>query len=179
MEQSTFDQIRTRPRFKLFTEMNKEDYTLHLKNYVKIHEKLYKANINTEAALIWIGTTEDNYWKPFLALRTEFDGEEKKTCIRGVFGPSSAVWTFFIFIYVFLSIAWMVSITLFFVAKQIKHDGFGWALPTSMFVLLLIFVTYVAGRIGRKKAQIQMEKLRSFAIESTLHLESKKINSVP
>ena len=171
MEQSTFDQIRTRPRFKLFTDMNKEDYTLHLKNYVKINEKLYKANINTEAALIWIGTTEDNYWKPYLALRTEFDAEENKTCIRGVFGPSSAVWTFFIFVYTFLSIGWMVCITLYFVAKQIKHDGLGWTLPTSMVLLVLIVVTYIAGRIGRNTGQIQMDKLRVFAVTSNLHLE--------
>ncbi|SEF48807.1 hypothetical protein SAMN05421847_0117 [Halpernia humi] len=179
MEQSTFDQIRSRPRFKLFTSIEKEEYTLLLKGFLKKNEHRFAGNINNETALITVKTKADNYWKPFLALRTEFDAEENKTCIRGVFGPSSAVWTFFMFLYFTFGICWMVCITLFFVAKQIKHDGFGWAFPTSMVFLGLIFLTYIAGRIGRKKGKEQMEELRNFAIESTLHLESKKINSAP
>lgn len=175
MEQSTFDQIRTRPRFKLFTEMDKAEYTEHLKKYLELNKKLYRGNINTESSLICIETTEDNYWKPYLALRSEFDAEENKTCIRGIFGPSSAVWTFFMFLYFILGISWMVVFTLYFVSIQIKHDGFGWTLPTSLCILALILLTYIAGRIGRIKGKIQMEKLRDFAMESTYPLEIKKI----
>ncbi|MGS0748288.1 hypothetical protein [Halpernia sp. GG3] len=109
----------------------------------------------------------------FLALRTEFDTEENKTCVRGIFGPVSAVWTFFMFMYMLLSLGWMLCFTLFYVAKQIKHNGFSWAFPTSMVFLGLIFLTYLAGRIGREKSKAEMEQLRNFALESTLHLESK------
>ncbi len=136
-------------------------------------------NINNEAALIRVKSTQNDYWKPYLALRTEFDAEKNKTCIRGIFGPSSAVWTFFMFLYMIFSISWMVCFTLFFVAKQIKYDGFEWAFPTSMAFLGLIFLTYIAGRIGRIKGKKEMEQLRNFAVESTLYLEVKKINSEP
>ncbi|MBC7556397.1 MAG: hypothetical protein H7195_05500 [Chryseobacterium sp.] len=173
MEQTTFDQIRTRPRFKLFTMIEKEVYTLHLKDFLKKNKGFFTGNINNEAALISVKSTHNNYWKPYLALRTEFDTEENKTCIRGIFGPSSAVWTFFMFMYMLLGIGWMVCFTLFYVAKQIKYDGLGWAFPISMVFLGLIFLTYIAGRIGRNKGKQEMEQLRNFALESTLHLESK------
>ena len=172
MEQTTFDQIRTRPRFKLFTSTKKEDYTLHLKNFLKKNTD-FVGKINSDTALIRVKTEHSEYWKPYLELRTEFDNEENKTVIRGVFGPSSAVWTFFMFLYMIFGIGWMVCFTLFYVAKQIKHDGFAWAFPTSMLFLGLIFLLYFAGRIGRKKGKVEMEKLRDFAVKSTLHLESK------
>lgn len=172
MEQSTFDQIRTRPRFKLFTEMEKDNYSTHLKEFLELNKHRFEGNINVEAALISVNNEEDDdYWKPFLALRTEFDEDENKTCIRGIFGPSSAVWTFFMFLYMLFGIGWMTCFTLFYVAKQIKHDGFGWAFLSSMVFLLLIALTYIAGRIGRKKGKKQMAELRSFAMESTLPLE--------
>lgn len=170
MEQSTLDQIRTRPRFKLFTNTEKETYTLHLKNYLKENND-FVGKINSETALIRVKTEEKPYWKPYLELKTEFDEEENKTVIRGVFGPSSAVWTFFMFLYMIFSIGWMVCFTLFYVAKQIKHSGFGWAFPASMVFLGFIFLLYIAGRIGRKKGKKEMEKLRNFALNSTLHLE--------
>ncbi|SFI07650.1 hypothetical protein [Halpernia frigidisoli] len=177
MEQSTFDQIRTRPRFKLYTVVEKSDYTVHLRDFLKAHESEFEGNINRETALINVKSKYYEYWKPYVALRTEFDQEENSTCIRGVFGPSSAVWTFFMFLFFFLGIGWMLCITLFYVAKQIKHDGFGWAFPTSMIFLGLIFLVYIAGRIGRKKGKEEMEKLRNFVVESTLHLESKSTTS--
>lgn len=173
MEQSTFDQIRTRPRFKLFTATEKVEYTSHLRAFLKKNETSFVGNINNEAILISVKSDQNNYWKPYLALRTEFDAEENKTCIRGIFGPSSAVWTFFMFMYMLLGIGWMVCFTLFYVAKQIKHEGFDWAFPTSMVFLGLIFFLYIAGRIGRTKGKTEMDQLRNFAIESTLHLESK------
>lgn len=173
MEQTTFDQIRTRPRFKIYTAVEKAAYTSHLRDFLKINNSTFVGNINSETALISVRSNKNDYWKPFLALRAEFDAEENKTCIRGIFGPSSAVWTFFMFLYMLLSLGWMLCFTLFYVAKQIKHNGFGWAFPTSMVFLGLIFLTYLAGRIGREKSKSEMEQLRNFALESTLRLESK------
>ena len=173
MEHTTFDQIRTRPRFKLFTATEKEVYTLHLKDFLKENQERFAGNINNEAALISVKSQKNEYWKPYLALRTEFDAEENKACIRGIFGPSSAVWTFFMFMYMILGIGWMVCFSLFYVARQIKYDQLGWAFPTSIVFLSLIFLVYIAGRIGRNKGKEEMEQLRNFAQESTLHLESK------
>ncbi len=175
IEESVLDSIRSRPRFKIFTEMTKENYTEHLKKFLVENSQEFSGNINSEAAIICVKNEQDNYWKPCLALRTEFDTEEEKTVIRGIFGPTSAVWTFFMFLYFILGILWMVVITLWFVEKQIKSNEFPWALSVSFVMLGLLITTYVIARLGQLKARKEMQKLREFAEESILKFES--INS--
>ena len=79
IEETTIDHIRSRPRFKIFTDISREEYTVYLKSFLKEREQEFSGNINNEASLITVKTKEDNYWKPNLALRTEIDSEENKT----------------------------------------------------------------------------------------------------
>jgi len=169
MEQSTLDRIRNRPRFKMYTHLNPEEYAENLKKYLAENNQEFTGNINKEIATISVRNDNYQYWKPCLSLRTET--EDGQTAIRGVFGPSSAVWTFFMFLYFFWSIAWMTFFTLWFVEKQIGSNDFPWALSASFVCLLLIALTYSAARFGQKKAKKEMEQLRRFAKESTLPFE--------
>jgi len=171
IEETVIDSIRSRPRFKIFTDISKEVYTEHLKNFLAEKNADYFGNINTEAAIIKVKSEEDHFWKPCLALRTEHDSEENKTIIRGVFGPTSAVWTFFMFIYFIFGILWMVFITIWFVEKQIKSNDFPWALSVSFLFLFLLIATYIAGRFGQIKAKTEMLKLREFAEQSVQKFE--------
>lgn len=165
----TLNHIRNRPRFKLYTDLSLEEYEINLREYMDEHHDQFFGNINKEVATIFVRTDQDNYWKPNLALRIE--KEEEKTVIRGIFGPSSAVWTFFMFLYFLFTIAWMVFITLFYVENQINTHNYPWALPCSFVVLGLIATTYAAARFGQLKAKDEMEELRRFAEESTFHTE--------
>lgn len=168
-EESTLDKIRNRPRFKMHTHLSKEEYAENLKKYLAEHKQEFTGNINKEVATISVLTDDDNYWKPCLALRVEID--ENVTVIRGVFGPSSAVWTFFMFLYFFFSIAWMTFFTMYYVEKQIKSTEYPWALSASFVMLALIALTYAAARFGQHKAKEEMKKLRRFAEESSLKFE--------
>lgn len=170
-EETTLDKIRNRPRFKMFSVLSKEEYALNLKEYLKAHSTEFTGNVNREVATICVKTAEDDYWKPQLALRLE--NEDEKTVIRGVFGPSSAVWTFFMFLYFFFSIAWMTFFTMFYVEKQINSHEYPWALSASFVMLLLIALTYAAARYGQFKGKEEMQKLRKFAEESTLPFENR------
>lgn len=172
IEESVLDSIRSRPRFKIYTEISRENYTVLLKKFLKEKSDDYTGNINTEAANIMVKSERDQFWKPCLALRTETDSEENKTVIRGVFGPTSAVWTFFMFFYFIFSILWMVLITIWFVEKQIKSNDFPWALSASFIILLLLVTTYAAARFGQIKARKEMQKLREFAEESIRSFEN-------
>lgn len=172
-EESTIDKIRTRPRFKMFTHLTKEEYAENLKKYLADHKNEFSGNINKEVATICVETKYDNYWKPRLSLRIEI--EDGETAIRGVFGPSSAVWTFFMFLYFSFSILWMTFFTMYYVEKQIKSAEFPWALNASFLMLFFILLTYAAARFGQHKGKEEMLKLRRFAEESTSQFE-KKIN---
>ena len=169
IEETAIDHIRARPRFKIFTEISRENYTTFLKNFLASKSDEFSGNINAETAVFTVKTGQDDYWKPCLALRTET--EENKTVIRGVFGPSSAVWTFFMFLYFIFAILWMVFITIWFVEKQIKSNDFPWALPVSFIMLFLLLGTYLATRLGQQKAKTEMQKLRKFAEESITEFE--------
>ena len=70
--------------------------------------------------------------------------------------------------YFLLIIVWMVFITLWFVGTQIKSNDFIWALPVSFFIILLMGLTYLAARIGRKKGskeEIALKKGSGCTIE--------------
>lgn len=170
-EETTFDRMRTRPRFKIHAHISPEDYERSLKAYLKQNSDKFMGNVNREAAHITVKTETDSYWKPRLTLRAEL--EDGSTVIRGIFGPSPAVWTFFMFLYFILGILWMVSFTLYFVEQQIKSNDFPLALPVSVGVLSGIFLTWLVSRIGQKKARQEMEMLRDFALSTTLHVEKQ------
>ena len=171
IEESVLDSIRSRPRFKIFTEISKDNYTKYLRDFLVEKSTEYTGNINSEAAIIHVRNEADPYWKPCLALRTEFDPEENKTVIRGVFGPTSAVWTFFMFLYFIFGIVWMLVITVWFVEKQIKSNDFPWAVSVFFVMSALLIATYVAAQLGRLKAKKEMQQLREFAEESILNLK--------
>lgn len=166
IEQTVIDSIRSRPRFKIFTDISRENYTEQLKQFLAEKSENYSGNINNEAAIINVKTDNNPYWKPCLALRTEIDPDENKTVIRGIFGPTAAVWTFFMFLNFIFGILWMVFITIWFVEKQIKSNDYPWALSASFIMLFLLFSTFAAARIGKIRAKKEMQKLREFAEES-------------
>lgn len=168
-EETTLDKIRTRPRFTMFTNLTKEEYAENLKKYLAEHRDEFSGNINKEVATICVETEYETYWKPRLSLRIET--EEKKTSVRGVFGPSSAVWTFFMFLYFSFSILWMVFFSMYYVEKQIGSQEYPWALTASFVMLAFILLTYAAARFGQHKGKDEMIKLRKFAEESTLPFE--------
>lgn len=170
-EMSTLDRIRTRPRFRMNTQLSAEEYTANLEKFCAARKDRFSANINREMATIKVKNDSETYWKPNLTLRAA--NEEGKTVVRGVFGPSSAVWTFFMFLFFMWGILWMVFITLWFVGRQIKSKDYEWALPVSFIMLALLLLTHLAGLYGQKKAKKEMEMLRNFAVDSTLPHEEK------
>ena len=167
-EISSLDRIRTRPRFKIYTTLSPKEYEENLKLYIKEHKE-FGGNVNKEVATICLVTEEDFYYKPYLSLRTELD--EGKTVVRGVFGPSSEIWTLFVFLYSFLILSFGSLMMLWFVGNSIKIKDFTWCLPVALGVLVLIIITYLAARFGQNKGKREMAQLRRFAIESTLEYE--------
>ena len=171
IEETILDSIRSRPRFKIFTDIPREVYTLHLKKFLAEKEMNYSGTIHSEEAIIRVKSEENYFWKPCLAFRTEVDREENKTIIRGIFGPTSAVWTFFMFLNFIFGISWMLLITIWFVEKQIKSNDFPWALSASFVTLFFLALTYFATKIGQYQAREEMRKLRDFAEKSILQFE--------
>ncbi|WP_228453726.1 hypothetical protein [Chryseobacterium manosquense] len=144
--------IRTRPRFKIFTDLEAETCAKQLKSQLKIENQIFQGNINKEVANIWVKTQHNEFWKPYLSLRIE--KEEYQTVIRGILGPSSAVWTFFMFLYFIFSITFMVFITIWFVTKQIKSTDFPWAIHVAILSIILLLISFFCYKNWTNKGKI-------------------------
>jgi len=155
------NKIRIKPRFKVISDFEKEYFENKLKEYILKNNTTFQGNINKEVATISVKTHHDEYWKPYLSLRMETT--ENKTEIRGIFGPSAAVWTFFMFLYFIFGITFMVFITIWFVTKQIKSTDFPWAIHVAILSIILLLISFFATKIGQIKAKSEMEQLRDFA----------------
>lgn len=157
------NKIRIKPRFKVISDFEKEYFENKLKEYILKNNTTFQGNINKEVATISVKTHHDEYWKPYLSLRMETT--ENKTEIRGIFGPSAAVWTFFMFLYFGLSISFMVFITIYLVTKQINSTDFPWAIYAAFSSLILLIITYLATKIGQNKAKTEMIQLKNLVDE--------------
>ena len=162
--------IRTRPRCKIFTDLETQTCAEKLKSQLKIENQIFQGNINKEVANIWVKTQHNEFWKPYLSLRIE--KEENQTVIRGIFGPSSAVWTFFMFLYFIFGITFMVFISICWITKQIKSSDFPWAIYLAIFSIICLAFTFIATKIGQQKAKKEMEQLRDFAENALENIES-------
>ena len=164
--EDNLNNIRNRPRFKLQTHLSQQEYEQNLRAFYKQNRKDFSANINSEMATIKVRTKNDEFWKPRLSMRIEHDEELNATIIRGIFGPSNAVWTFFMFLYIMFFTCFTIFISIYYVTKQINSPDFPWALEISIASLVCIGLTYLAARIGQMKAKTEMQKLREFAEQS-------------
>ena len=163
--QETLTSIRTRVRFKLFTNLTKEEYIENLKKYINDNPDQFTGRINSEISTIYVKNDNQNYWKPNLSL--SLNEEDKTTVIRGVFGPSSSVWTFYMFMYFLLSVALMVFGSMYFLEKEIKTNNYPWAATASIITIVLLLGNYLVSQIGQRLSQKEMKLLRQFAEEST------------
>lgn len=167
--------IRNRPRFKIQTELSPTQFCANLKKRIDGYDT-FSGSVNNQVATIYVETTHNHFWKPQLALRTEINEEENITEIRGVFGPSSAVWTFFMFMYMIFSIGFMVFISFYFVAKQIKSEEYNWSIYAAFMMLGLLAIVYIAAIIGKRLAKREMDLLRTFAENTIIPYEKYDIN---
>lgn len=156
--EDSLNQIRNRPRFLVLSSDTPAEVQQRLKDYVKLHKDDISANINAEVSVLSVRTPVDYFWKPYLNLRSET--ECNGTAIRGVYGPSAAIWTLFMFGYFIFGIGLMVCLTIWLVTRQIGNDEYGWALPVAIFCLIGLVAVYLAAKFGQKKASGEMQRLR-------------------
>lgn len=162
--------IRSRPRFKVKTNMTVKEFTQKMKLHLNNHNKVLGGYINDEIGLIYVRQDKDKFWSPRLQIRIEKD--EKKSSeifIRGIFGPRTSVWTLFMFSYG-LGGAILLTTGIYGWIELALGIGNLWVW-SNLLGLVLIIGSYISARIGQKIAKSHMKVLRAF-IERVL-LEEK------
>lgn len=156
--------IALRPRFQRVMEFKKEA-VLKAFEAVKKDQQGYIITIVDDHIFIKLPKRIQHYWSPQLHLEVNEEGD-KDSRIYGLFGPNPTVWTMFIFLH-------FIVATVFFVFGIWAYSN--WSLEEdyalqvffTLLTILIWFVLYFFGRMGRLKGKPQMHQLNNF-MEDTL-----------
>lgn len=152
-----------RPRIKINSSLQKQEIL------DKINKKINDPNTKCSGwakenyALICAPKSERKIWTPQLNL--QIDETEEGTEVRGVIGPSSAIWTAFAF--TFAMLGFLTFVALFWGLSQLSLDHSAnilWAVPV---LLLLILGVYILTQVGKNLSKNEVKHLQDF-VESSL-----------
>lgn len=150
----------SRPRFKFVVNATPEEVMQIFEKYFSTHNKMFGGYVNKEIAIIRLRKDKEKYWAPQLQIRTEWDEWDKKTYIRGLFGPRPAIWTFFMFLYA-TGIGVIFILGGFGLVNGTVNGDYGF-LYLSIIGPFILLATYLATKAGQKIAKNHIRVLKAF-----------------
>ena len=162
------NEIVLRPRFeiRLFAEpeLVQQAFDIEAKNpfmLKRIDEHIY----------IKFKKAHTTFWSPQLHLEICSFSKGKST-VYGVFGPNPALWTFFMFLHFGVATLFIILGIFAYSKYSLGHDITFWLLGMGLLVLLW-FILYAFGRLGKRNGKPQMEQLRRYADELFIQIQQQ------
>lgn len=164
----TKNDIVLRPRFKI--KLNEDNQTV-LKRFedAKTSQSDFAVTRIDNHVFIKYPKKDQHFWSPQLHLEIDEVGPNS-SLLHGLFGPNPTVWTMFMFLH-------FIVATIFLAFGVWCYSnwslGNGCIVQVSVMVLMVIiwFVLYFAGRIGRDSSKTEMHNLHTF-MEHIINKES-------
>lgn len=153
------NEVVLRPRFKINLETDHQKALKAFKDK-KSEQSEYIVTCVDHHVFIKIPKKKQHYWSPQLHLEIDPTGDD--SCeLRGLFGPNPTVWTMFMFFH-------FIVASLFIVFGIWAYSN--WSLDNpfliqcAMMILMIIiwFVLYYGGRMGKAKGNEEMHELYDF-----------------
>jgi hypothetical protein len=154
--------IEVRPRFKLLSSLKPEELVNKLSEQVKKEDCPCKAKILPHFASIRMDETYQHFWSP--QMNIHFEDHEEGSYIRGMYGPNSNVWTFFMFLYG--AVGFMFLLGMFFGVPRYMlglTSNLLWLMPAALILFIMIFIM---AKIGQNLGNDQREILRDYLIDA-------------
>ena len=163
--------IYLKPRFKFEIDKDKETLVENFKKLKENPEYKYPIQIIDQHIVIDIPSETTHFWSPQLHFEIE-DGENKKSMVKGIFGPKPQVWTLFMFVHFAVAFAFIVFFIIFYTEWSLQKD---YTLSLSFLIGLPILwcILYFLGQIGKKTGRTQMIELYQFFVKG-IHIEQKE-----
>jgi len=156
---STTNTIVLRPRFKIELPYNNETV---LKNFeiAKSSQKEYIVNRIDDHVFIKFPKQKQHFWSPQLHLEIN-EVDEKSSLLHGLFGPNPTVWTFFMFLH-FMVAGLFIAFSIWAYTNWSLKSSYALQLSLMLFMVIVWFVLYFAGSIGKTSSKNEMLELQEF-----------------
>ena len=165
-----------RPRFTLKSNASVDNICSRYKVILMTKNQVLSGKVRHGYISVFPSSDHMHYWSPHLSVTLEQDEENpNQTVIRGLYGPTPAVWTMFVFIYAIIALATVIIFIIGFANMSIGESGrILWALPILIILLLSIYAT---SYYGQRKAHDQIEIIDDFFMTIFEGINKKKSSS--
>lgn len=151
--------IVLRPRFKFDVATKNEKLLEGFENRKSDQNEFIVSRVD-DHVFIRFQKKDQHFWSPQLHLEINEAGEDKAT-VRGLFGPNPTVWTLFMFLH-FVVAGLFFAFGIWAYTNITLSNPYAIQLFLTIFMVLLWFILYFSGRIGRSKGMPEMHKLHGF-----------------
>lgn len=152
--------IVLRPRFKVLLSKPKDEVISDFK-LAKERNKSFILTCIDDHIFIKIPRQDQHFWSPQLHLEIIEEDDKKNSTLHGLFGPNPTIWTFFMFLH-FIVAGIFIGFTVWAYSNWSLDQPFIVQLSVCILMVLIWFVLYAAGRIGRSTGKDQMHDLYQF-----------------
>lgn len=155
----TTNTIILRPRFKIDIPKPNETVLQTFQDAKKTQSDFIISRID-DHVFIKFPKHKQHFWSPQLHL--EINEVSNNSCLlRGLFGPSPTVWTFFMFLH-FMVAGLFIAFGIWAYTNFTLKTGYAVQLCLMLFMVIIWFVLYFAGSIGKASSKNEMGELYDF-----------------
>lgn len=158
ISQKTGFQIR--PRFEVDCKFSVEELKTIMKSALKSADAPCDGKVRYGYVSLFPKEEDKHYWSPHLSVTIEEHESGEGSLIRGLYGPSPAVWTMFVFVYGIIAIAIVIVTVIGF--ANISIDESGAILWTVPLLILLLGSMFLVSFTGQKKGHNQIEGIHHY-----------------
>ena len=152
--------IVLRPRFQLELEHSCEILN---KRFKDLNQERFIVTVVDDHIFIKIPQERRHFWSPQLHLELLEMGEGKSK-LFGLFGPNPTIWTMFMFFH-FIVAAVFIGFGIWAYSLWSLEQDYTIQTFVSILMVLVWFILYFIGRLGRRAGKPEMRELYSFMSE--------------
>ncbi len=152
----TKNDIVLRPRFKIELQENNETVLKRFEDLKNTQNDFNITRIDNHVFIKYL-KKDQHFWSPQLHLEID-EVDANSSILHGLFGPNPTVWTMFMFLHFMVASLFIAFGIWGYTNWSLKTD---FIVQVSLMVLMVIiwFVLYFAGRIGRDSSKKEMMQL--------------------
>lgn len=162
--------LAIRPRCSLVTTLTPDEIMQSIVKKLRANDERVTGNTLLNHAYLRIPEDEQHFWSPELHVTVE--KVEIGSLVRGVVGPKPKIWTMFMFFYSAIVVLFIFGSAMGVSQWMLNMNApWLWTIPGSMLLWVGVFL---AAKIGQKKGNRQMGRLRNFLDLALEEAENKQ-----